>query len=301
MIDRYTLRYFLAVIDAGNFSKAASQCNVSQPTLSVGIAKLERDLGQPLFRRTNRRVELTTAGARFAVHARRIETEFALAAHAVRETQPASILRLGALVTIPGSWIEAYLSGPGLADIGQRIELVEGRERDLLERLSRGRIDVALSIVRPEQERFKAEILFSEGYALAMPSSHPLAGRTVVAAEELADNSMIVRRSCELLPQTSRHFTARGARPFFPARTLSDDQAIRYVRAGLGVTVMPECFVARGVARPRLADFPYTRDIGLLYAPHVDFAELRQTRALAALRHSIDESRQHSEAGRHPF
>ena len=45
MLDRYLLRYFLAVVDQGNFSRAAAHCNVSQPTLSVGIAKLERTLG----------------------------------------------------------------------------------------------------------------------------------------------------------------------------------------------------------------------------------------------------------------
>jgi DNA-binding transcriptional LysR family regulator len=49
MIDRYLLRYFLAVIDCGSFSKAARQVNVAQPTLSVGIGKLERLLGARLF------------------------------------------------------------------------------------------------------------------------------------------------------------------------------------------------------------------------------------------------------------
>lgn len=58
MIDRYLLRYFLAVIDHGNFSKAAARCTVSQSTLSAGIAKLERALARPLFVRSNRRVEL---------------------------------------------------------------------------------------------------------------------------------------------------------------------------------------------------------------------------------------------------
>ena len=72
MLDRYLLRYFLAVVDHGNFSRAASQCNVSQPTLSVGVAKLEREVGAPLFVRSNQRVELTEAGARFLPHARRI-------------------------------------------------------------------------------------------------------------------------------------------------------------------------------------------------------------------------------------
>src|SRR6201996_5792607 len=97
MIDRYLLRYFLAVIDQGNFSKAAASCHVSQPTLSVGIAKLEGLLGRALFHRTNRRVELTEAGARFAVHARRIEGEFTLAEREVHEAADATDLRLGIL------------------------------------------------------------------------------------------------------------------------------------------------------------------------------------------------------------
>lgn len=289
MIDRYPLRYFLAVIDAGNFSKAAMQCNVSQPTLSVGIAKLERELGQPLFHRTNRRVELTAAGARFATHARRIEAEFALAEHAVSETAPRSTLRLGVLVTIPAQWIDAFIRKmqPELAN--QPIEIVEGRERELIERLSRGRIDVALTIVRPDSDRFAAEILFREGYSLAVSANHPLANREIIAAEELADNMMIVRRQCELLSDTSRHFTSRGVRPFFPARTLSDERAIGYVREGLGVTIMPDCYRAVGVMRPRMADFAHIRDIGILYGHHVDRTELHQGATLPILIDTINE------------
>ena len=66
MIERYLLRYFLAVIDEGNFSRAAVRCGVSQPTLSIGIAKLEQHVGRPLFNRTSRRVEVTQAGGVYA-------------------------------------------------------------------------------------------------------------------------------------------------------------------------------------------------------------------------------------------
>ena len=108
MIDRYLLRYFLAVIDQGNFSRAAAQCNVSQPTLSVGIAKLERLLGVALFNRTNRRVELTEGGARLAVHARRIESDFNLFEQSMRKTPARRLIRLGVLATIPWSWIAQF-------------------------------------------------------------------------------------------------------------------------------------------------------------------------------------------------
>src|SRR4051812_47477565 len=109
MIDRYLLRYFLAVIDRGNFSRAAEACSVSQPTLSVGIAKLERELGQQMFRRTNRRIELTEAGARFATSARRIEAEFLIAERTVQESPARATFRLGTLATIPTSLIEDFL------------------------------------------------------------------------------------------------------------------------------------------------------------------------------------------------
>lgn len=268
MIDRYLLRYFLAVIDHGNFSKAASRCNVSQPTLSVAIAKLERMLAKPLFHRTNRRVELTEYGARLAVLARRIEGDFTLLERSGGNAPVRRLLRLGVLTTIPWQWIARFTQAHLQAHPDEKIEFVEGRERDLVERLDRGRIDLALTILRDAGSRFTSEPLLKEGYSLALPAAHPLAEETVIAAEQLADNVMIVRRHCEALAETSRHFTRRGVRPFLAARTTDDDRALSLVAAGVGVTVMPDCFRARGVARPRLAGFETGRELGLVYGPH---------------------------------
>lgn len=288
MIDRYLLRYFLAVIDQGNFSRAAVRCNVSQPTLSAGIAKLEASLGSPVFHRTNRRVELTEAGVALARHARRIEAEFLAVERDVRGISPASTLRLGVLATIPGEWIGDYVGRVRTAVPDQRVELVEGRERDLVERLMRGRIDVALTILRKDDGRLRREPLFSEGYALAMTEHHPLAHESRIDGADLADQPMIVRRHCELLSETSRYFTARGVRPFFPARTTSDDRALQLVRAGLGVTVMPDSFRTPGVVRPHLLDFPFTREIGLLFAPHSDAPALLSRPALRSLIETVE-------------
>ena len=290
MIDRYLLRYFLAVIDHGNFSKAAAQCNVSQPTLSVGIAKLERLLGKPLFHRTNRRVELTEGGAQLAVHARRIESDFNLFERLMLEAPARRTLRLGVLATIPSAWIATFARGVSKDVTDERIELVEGRERDLLERLGRGRIDAALTIVREENGRFENEVLHREGYSLAISGDHPLAAQSVIAAESLADNVMIVRRHCEVLGETSRHFTTRGVRPFFAARTTSDERALTLVAAGMGVTVMPDGFVAEGVVRPRLAGFDLKRDIGVIYAPHFTMPHAAESATFANLRKAIPAS-----------
>ena len=287
MIDRYLLRYFLAVIDQGNFSKAAAHCNVSQPTLSVGIAKLETLLGRPLFNRTNRRVELTDAAVQLAGHARRIEAEFAAAERDVRQAIVAPTLRLGILGSIPAAWIEDYAARLRQSGGGERVEFIEGRERDLIERLARGGIDAALTLIR-DDARFPADRLFSEGYGLAMAATHKLADRELIDGAELASETMIVRRHCELLSDTSRYFTARGVRPFFAARVTSDDRALRLVRSGLGITVMPDCFCAPGVVRPRLADFPFTREIGLVFGHDADRRGLRQRRAITLLAETIE-------------
>mgnify|MGYP003940850281 CR=1 FL=1 len=297
MIDRYLLRYFLAVIDQGNFSKAAAYCNVSQPTLSAGIAKLETLLGRSLFNRTNRRVELTEAAVQLTGHARRIEAEFAAAERDVQQASTQATIRLGLLSSIPAGWIEDYALALRDGGVSERVEFIEARERDLTERLARGSLDAALTIIR-DDARFPAERLFSEGYSLAMAATHPLAGRATIDGAELAGEPMIVRRHCELLSDTSRYFTARGVRPFFPARVTSDDRALRLIRAGLGVTVMPDCFQAPGVVRPRLADFPFTRDVGLLFGAHAD-TRLRGRTALSLLA-KIVESRSADGFARHP-
>lgn len=280
MIDRYHLRYFLAVIDRGNFSRAADACNVSQPTLSVGIAKLEKTLGRTLFRRSNRRVELTEAGILLADHARRVEAGFLAAERAVNGSTAAETIRLGVVGTIAPHWIEQLLRAHRLAGV-ERLELFEGRERELTDRLASGRIDVALTIIRAGIGAH--DVVAEEGYAMALPNFHPLAARSSVAAEELAGEAMIVRRHCEALADTSRHFTARGVRPFFAARTASDERALRYVREGLGVTLVPQSFAGEGIACPRLDDFDLTRTLGLIYAPHRDASSLRGSALVRAV------------------
>lgn len=281
MIDRYHLRYFLAVIDTGNFSRAAIACNVSQPTLSVGISKLEKSLGRALFNRTNRRVELTEAGARLLPHARLVESGFAAAEREVAGAA-ASVrtLRLGILATVPRRWLETFLADRRLSASPVRLELVEDRERDLRTKLARGRIDVALTILRDGDA---GQQILTEGYCLALGAAHPLAGRAQIGADELGNDPMIVRRHCELLSETSRFFTARGIRPFFPARTISDERALSYVRKGLGVTVMPESLGETGVVQVALKDFDFTRTIGLVYAPHADRQALAGEPAITAL------------------
>ncbi len=277
MIDRYLIRYFLGIVDHGSFSAAALHCRVTQPTLSAGIAKLERLLAQRLFDRTAKRVRLTEAGTQFALHARRIEAEFTAAERAVQDTSPRKLIRIGVAPTIATAWLRAGLDAAHSVGDGERIEIVEGRSNELQAKLDRGRLDALLGI-----GDIATDSVCEEGYGVAMALHHPLAGQPAVTADAIAGDTMIVRRHCEALPQVSRFFTARGVRPFMAARTVSDDRAAAYVAAGLGITVMPLSLKTPDMAMPALVGFDLVRRIGFRVHP-AGAERLRDSGAYAAM------------------
>lgn len=261
MIDRYLVRYFLSVVDHGTFSAGARHCRVSQPTLSVGIVKLEEALDRKLFERTNRRVELTPAGVRFLPHARRIEADFTEAEYAARADKPTATIRIGMMTALPASWVQSLVSA-ACGSTEERIEIVDARARDLPALLDRGRIEAAIGLRTPGSS--EGTMIFEEGYALAFPIGHRLASERVVSADAVAGETMFVRRNCEALAEVSQYFTSRGIRPFMAARTSDEERAIAYVRSGLGITVMPASFAQAGMAMVSMAGFTKTRTVCFL-------------------------------------
>jgi len=275
MIDQYLLRYFLAVAETGNFSRAARRVSVTQPTLSAGIAKLERELGARLFDRDRQRVALTPAGSRFLVRARRIAAEYEHALVELSEVTDPTLLRLGVLNTIPTRLVEGWLAEHRALGSGEALEILDGSERDIAERLERGRIDMALTIVRPHHARFAPEVLARERYMMVLPPDHPLAGESEVQAEQLARDRMALRRHCEALPEINRFFVERGVRPRFVLKTTSDERVLAVVRSGAGIGMMPESFAAGPERFVPVRDFELVREVGLLHAGEAQVAQGR--------------------------
>lgn len=276
MFELYQLRYFLAVVETGSFTKAASRACVTQPSLSAGIAKLEEQLELKLFHRSNRRVFLTTAGARFVDRAQAILFECNKAVLELRQTDEPQVLRLGVLKTVPGAQIGRLIRDFRRQEPSVVTELFDGTEQEILNRLDEGSIDIAITILRDTARDREAKALFREGYALALSTDHPLAAREVIEAEELSDEPMIVRTRCEVLSETSRHFTDRNVRPRLVYRTDQDERALEMVASGLGITVMPNSYQLDTVARVAMAGFNLERNIGLLRSPHGVSAENQQ-------------------------
>lgn len=260
MFSFYLLRYFLSVVETGSFTKASIRCHVTQPTLSAGIRKLEEEIGHVLFERSNRRVELTDAGARFLVHAERILADYSLATMEMSQSIAATRIRVGVPYTVPSRAISAINTALS-AGVGEhQIEILEGNQQELVNRLAQGRLDFAL-IARREPPEEAVLWHQTESYRLMLSERHPLASSPLIRAEELARENMIVRRRCEVLSEVSRHFTVRGVRPPLAMRTYNDATAIDMVRDGLGMTVMPVSFQAEGVACSELQGFDTNRHL----------------------------------------
>ena len=267
MLNRRHLRQFLALVDTGSFTGAANQLHVSQPTLSAGIAELERTLGTPIILRERRALRLTEAGNRLLVHARAIEREFGLAERGVLAVPaPAPPLRLGVLSSISTRTVAAVAARYA----GQKaalLTLTDAPDTDLRRRLADHRLDAILTTLRPADP---GELLLEEGYAMILPAAHRLAARPLLQPEELAGETMIARRACEILAETSRFFTARGVRPHFAFRSANEDRCLALVAAGAGVTTGPVSLAAPGTVAVPLGGYDYRRRIGLIVAKGKD-------------------------------
>lgn len=274
MFELYQLKYFLAVVETGSFTKAAERAFVTQPTLSAGIKKLEEVLETELFYRSSRRVFLTESGTRFIPRAKSIMFECNQAILDVSHVENPSVLRLGVLRTVPFALVRRLIRDFRREDAAAVIELVEGTEQEMTNRLDEGSIDLAITLLRGD---VGAEdiVLFEEGYDLALAEDHPLAGRKRVGASELANDNMIVRTRCEVLSETSRYFTDHNVRPRLVYRTEHDERAMDMVAAGLGATVIPHSYEVKGVRKLALAGFDFKRRVGLRQSPHVTGEEAR--------------------------
>jgi DNA-binding transcriptional LysR family regulator len=141
--------------------------------------------------------------------------------------------------------------------------LTEGLDADLRRRLAEHRLDAALTLLRDGEQ---AECVVDEGYAMLLPDSHRLARHSLLTADELAGETMIARRSCEILAETSRFFTARGVRPRFSFRSPNEDRCLALVRAGAGITTGPVSLAGNGVVAVPVEGYDFRRRVGLVLA-----------------------------------
>ena len=240
------LRYFCAVAEALNFTRAAERLHVAQPALSRQIKALEDELGVQLFDRNRQRVLPTDAGRTFFTHAQKILSQVDLATRAVREVNNGTEGEL----RIAHDWrLPSNLVSQAVAEYRRRYPAVEVSLRDLqmtdqLAALHTRKIHlgfIASSFLGPDQQLSSHLHQHSDIVAL-VPSNHPLAGRGTIRLAELKDEEWI---SVETADNGYRAFLLQDCRnagfvPRFSRATANQPRAIvGLVAAGLGVALAP--------------------------------------------------------------
>ncbi|MCW5748695.1 MAG: LysR family transcriptional regulator [Alphaproteobacteria bacterium] len=293
------IRHFLAIHEAGNFTKAAERLLLSQPALSASIRALEEDLGVQLLERGRRGIALTREGKRFLEHAQTIHDQYESARKDLRMPANAEELRLGAFQAFTiarlATMLKAFCAAHPNVFIGR---LLEGTTADVSRLLAQGRVDVILTARMPEDDPAQSLALFEEEYVLVVPAGHRLAQRRSVRIADLQGERFIYRTHCESTIPAKRVFVERNTEVQIVCRTGQDDWAIRLVQAGMGITIMPRYGAFAGTVHVPFEDLGINRTICLRWRREAMTSALQAFRDFAAAHDWTEVGDERPSAGR---
>lgn len=267
-MDIHHIRYFLAVCETRNFTRAAEACNVTQPALSRAIQSLEEEVGGLLFRRERNMTELTELGILMQPRLREVIQGVADVRHEARQfmTLEKADMVLGVMCTLGPARFTAMLGAFRSAYPGISISLVEGDPLSLLRRLEEGQIDAAI-LAQPDAlpERIAAIPLYRERFVVAMPPGHRLHRHDHVPMAAIGGERYLERLNCEYRNHIEDHMRRRGCRVISVYESERDDWIQSMVAEGFGVSILPEfSAVVPGIVTRPLADPDISRLIGLV-------------------------------------
>jgi DNA-binding transcriptional LysR family regulator len=238
------LRYFLAVAEELNFTRAAERIGIEQPPLSQQISNLERELNAVLFIRSHRSVKLTEAGEALILHARRLINGTDQAARIVGQIARGErgVLSIGAIFSAMYTVIPFALRMFSVHRPNVRIELAEMTITQQIQGLHEGRIDVGILRGPLFEPDLSIISLFSETFVAAIPTEHPLARAQIVSLEDIAREPLIT-----IAPSLSRIFSMQMLTPFLERNyTINVVQEVAdmhcllgLIGAGMGLSLVP--------------------------------------------------------------
>ena len=241
------LRYLVAIAEQRHFGRAAEVCNVSQPTLSSQIKKLEDELGVILLERTNKRVALTPVGSQILEHARRALAEAAQMEAVARAARDPLVgpLRLGVIPTLAPYLMPLILKPLKQGYPGLAIELWEDQTRSLVDNLRNHKLDAALLATETDAPEITEIELFEEPLLAALPRNHRLAGGKKVDEDALSDELLVLADGHCLANQALAACGAKhghthirgGLQGAMQAATM--ETLVNLVAAGYGATLIP--------------------------------------------------------------
>jgi DNA-binding transcriptional LysR family regulator len=236
------IRYFVAVAQEGNVTRAAEGLHISQPSLSAAIKQLEEQLGVELLKRQSGRVTITPAGELLLQRGRALLEHADTVAEEVRARQGAGSarLRLGLTPTARYGIAPEFLGACSTEAPAMMIYTSENTTGALLRDVGAGRLDLAITFCASEPvQGVQLEPLRDEPAVVHLPADHPLAMRSHVTLQDLAGETILVAASRDSSGFTDRVVTAFAEAGIAP-KTRPDpypDLGLQAVREGLGVVI----------------------------------------------------------------
>ncbi|TDC78877.1 LysR family transcriptional regulator [Streptomyces hainanensis] len=249
------LRYFTAVAETRHFTRAARREHVAQPSLSQQIRALERELGAELFSRARGHITLTDAGAALLPLARRILADAETARREVQEVAQLrrGRVRLGATPSLCASLVPDVLRTFRDSYPGVDLKVHEDGSQDLVRILAAGELDLAL-IITPLPSQGPAlttfELLREELVVISSPADRAPGAGGHLGIGDLRDQPLVMfRHGYDLRELTLAACHGAGFEPSFSVEGGEMDAVLGFVRAGLGLAVVPSMVADRSGLR----------------------------------------------------
>ncbi len=259
----------MALSTEKNFTRAASSIFLSQPAFSALINSLESEVGFRLFDRDTRNVWLTPNGEMFKHIATRILNVHQASIQEVQAIANGSKghLSIAALPSVIVNWLPAIIADFHTQFPSVQISLIDAPSDRCLFALEDGIADLALTTFRPENEKFVSEKVYTESFFLICRDDHPLAAKTSVKVEDLADHSLINFSASTSIRQHLKDKLPNSS----CTQNLEVEQLttmMGLIMAGLGVSVVPKLalyqFDVKHLVRIPFENLDAYRDIHLI-------------------------------------
>jgi LysR family hydrogen peroxide-inducible transcriptional activator len=288
-VDTDQLRFFLAVADAQNFTMAAAKLGVSQPTLSRSIQRLEEELGQPLFERKPRAVDLTDAGTLLQGRAEQILATIDDVKAEISDDGKSGRVRVGAIPTVAPFFLPDMLRSFSKRFPKAALVIQEDTTDNLIKRCKQGELDVAILALPVPARYLEIDTLLTEELMLVLPPSHPLLEKQQIRIEDVEHFPFVLLDEAHCLSENITSFCRqRSFHPVAMERTSQLAMVQELVALSHGVSMIPKMAqrldrTKRRVYRSIAGDKP-TRTIAAVWNPY-----RFQSRLIVEFRRSLKE------------
>jgi DNA-binding transcriptional LysR family regulator len=269
-MEMHQIRYFLAVAEELNFTRAAERCNVAQPSISRALKMLETELGGPLFHRERGNTHLSELGRIMKPYLELVlqEAEAAKRRAADFNRLKKTPLRLGLMCTIAPDYLLGLIKSVLTRQPGIALQIADAPAPQLEAALLSGEHEAAIYAMpsKPKDDRLYYMPLYEEEFVLAAPENHPLCTHAAVPIAALNGERYLSRINCEYGTSIDHVFDEQNVDWPMVYESERDDWILAMVAAGLGLAFMPRLSVRHPgvVARPLIPTF--SREVALVTA-----------------------------------